>query len=81
MVFPVFESANFHFAVLDLIGKKTNMINIMVFWKKMPPTGSGPIAVGMILLEEVCHCVGRLQGLIYAQSMPSKIDQFLLPMS
>ena len=53
----------------------------------MAPQGSGPIRryglvrVGMVLLEEVCHCGGGLWGLIYAQAMPSETDHFLLPVS
>lgn len=87
MVFPVFESADFQFAVLELISKKKNMTNIVMFWKRMPPKGSGTIGccvligVGVVLLEKVCHCIGRLWGLIYASALSSKIDQFLLLMS
>lgn len=46
----------------------------------MAQLGVVVIGVGVVLLEEICHCVGRLWGLIYASALPSKIDQFLLLM-
>lgn len=39
----------------------------------------GLVGVGMVLLEEVCHCGGGPLDLIYAQVTPSDSDYFLLP--
>ena len=50
--------------------------------KKMVPntvTLLGLVGVGVVLLEEVCHCGSWLSGLIYAQAMPSETVHFLFP--
>ena len=39
----------------------------------------GLVGVGVPLLEEICHCGGRLQGLIFVQAMLSVKQSLLVP--
>ena len=58
-------------------------VNVGV-WKKMTSKRSSTnrrcdlLGMGLFLLEEVCHYEGGNFGFIYAQTMPSEIDHFLL---
>lgn len=60
------------------------ILYIVVVSKKMANKGTGTIRkhvlveIGMVLIEEVCHCREGLGSLIYAQATSTETIQFLL---
>ena len=39
------------------------------------------LGVGVVSLEEVCHCRDGLTGFVYAEAMSSEKDHFLFPVN